>query len=77
MAPKLVVSVDEALAVALEEEAQQNGRSPAAEHEEILRMALCQPPLRPLKEMLAGMPDVGHDRNFDRHSQVFATGISR
>ena len=36
-----------------------------AEHREILRAALCQPIRRSFKEVLASMPEVGMDEDFN------------
>lgn len=66
MATNLVVrNVDPAVAQALKQAAAAHGRSAEAEHREILRAALCQPPRRTFKEVLADMPDVGTDDDFD------------
>ena len=42
-----------------------HGRRAEAEHREILRAALCQPSRRSFKEVLASMPDVGVDEDFN------------
>lgn len=66
MATNLVVrNVDPAVAQALKQVAAAHGRSAEAEHREILRAALCQPACRSFKEVLADMPDVGRDEDFD------------
>lgn len=70
MASNLVVrNIEPAVVQALKEAAAQHGRSAEAEHREILRAALSRPARRSFKEVLAGMPDVGRDEDFDcRHS---------
>jgi plasmid stability protein len=67
MAGNLVVrNVDGDVVRALKETATRHGRSAEAEHREILREALMRPRRRPLSEVLAQMPDVGHDEDFAR-----------
>jgi len=66
MATNLIVrNVDEALALALKQQAAAHGRSAEAEHREILRAVLQRPPRRPLTEVLENMPDVGRDEDFE------------
>lgn len=66
MASNLIVrNVDPEVARALKQAAAAHGRSAEAEHREILREALCQPARRNLKELLAAMPDVGRDEDFN------------
>jgi plasmid stability protein len=66
MATNLVVrNVDEDVALALKQLAASHGRSAEAEHREILRSALQRPKRHPLAEVLASMPDVGEDADFD------------
>ena len=66
MATNLVVrNVDEDVALALKQRAAANGRSAEAEHREILKAALKRPRRRPLADILANMPDVGEDADFD------------
>lgn len=66
MSSNLIVrNIDPAVALALKKAAAAHGRSAEAEHREILRAALCQPARRTLKEVLAGMPDVGTDEDFE------------
>lgn len=69
MASNLVVrNVDEGIVLALKQRAAAHGRSAEAEHREILRSVLQRPPRRSFAEVLAGMPDVGEDADFDcRH----------
>ena len=66
MATNLVVrNVEPAVALALKQLAAAHGRRAEAEHREILRAALCQPSRRSFKEVLASMPDVGVDEDFN------------
>ena len=53
------------VAQALKEAAARHGRSAEAEHREILRAALTRPARRSFKDVLASMPDVGADEDFD------------
>jgi len=62
----LVRGVDEALVKALKERAGAHGRSAEAEHREILAEALARPRRRSLGEVLASIPDVGTDADFER-----------
>ncbi len=66
MAVLLVRGVDEALVQALKQRAGTHGRSAEAEHRAILAAALLTPPRRKLSELLASMPDVGRDADFQR-----------
>lgn len=66
MATNLVVrNIEPAVAQALKQAAAAHGRSAEAEHREILRSALSIPVRRTFKEVLAQMPDVGTDEDFD------------
>ena len=66
MATHLVVrNIEPSVAQALKEAAARHGRSADAEHREILRAALTRPARRSLKDVLAAMPDVGTDEDFD------------
>ncbi len=62
----LVRNVSPAMIQALKARAATNGRSVEAEHREILAAALTHPTRRTLAELLAAMPDVGHDEDFAR-----------
>lgn len=62
----LVRGVDEALVRALKERAGAHGRSAEAEHREILAEALARPRKRSLAELLASIPEVGIDTDFER-----------
>jgi plasmid stability protein len=66
MADLLVRGVDEALVRALKARAGAHGRSAEAEHRAILAAALAGPRRRSFAEVLASMPDVGLDADFER-----------
>jgi plasmid stability protein len=66
MANLLVRGIDEALVQSLRERAAAHGRSAEAEHREILAQALSRPKKRSLAEVLASMPNVGEDADFER-----------
>jgi antitoxin FitA len=66
MADLLVRGVDEEIVRALKERAGKHGRSAEAEHREILAAALARPRRRSFAEVLASMPDVGADADFER-----------
>ena len=62
----LVRGVDDALVQALKKRAGAHGRSQEAELRAILAAALLSPPRRNLAELLAAMPEVGVDADFQR-----------
>ena len=66
MADLLVRGVDEDVVRALKERAGKHGRSAEAEHREILASALVRPRRRSLAEVLARVPNVGFDADFER-----------
>jgi plasmid stability protein len=66
MADLLVRGVDDALVQALKKRAGAHGRSQEAELRAILAAALQSPPRRNLPDLLAAMPDVGVDADFQR-----------
>lgn len=66
MADLLIRGIDEDIVRALEKRAGERGRSAEAEHRAILTEALAQPSPRRFAEVLASMPDVGVDADFDR-----------
>ncbi len=68
MANLLVRDVDETIVRALKKRAGQHGHSAEAEHRAILAAALAQPHKRSLAEVLAAMPNVGTDADFERVS---------
>jgi antitoxin FitA len=69
MATNLVVrNIDEEIVLALKQRAALHGRSAEAEHRALLNDSLRKPPRRALSEVLANMPDVGLDADFDSRS---------
>jgi len=66
MATLLVRGIDEALVQRLRERAAAHGRSAEAEHREILAQALSATRRRSFAEILASMPDVGENSDFER-----------
>ena len=66
MANLLVRGVDEAIVRALKERAGEYGQSAEAEHRAILAEALARPRRRTFAEILASMPNVGGDADFER-----------
>jgi len=66
VATNLVVrNVDADVALALKQMAAAHGRSAEAEHREILRTVLQRPKRRSVAEVLASMPNVGEDADFN------------
>jgi len=66
VATNLVVrNVGEDVVLALKQLAAAHGRSAEAEHREILRTVLKRPKRRSVAEVLASMPNVGEDSDFD------------
>jgi plasmid stability protein len=70
MADLLVRGIDEELVRALKERAGAHGRSAEAEHREILAAALARPRRRSFAEVLASMPEVGVDADFERVASI-------
>ncbi len=66
MANLLVRDVDESLVKALKQRAGKHGRSAEAEHRAILAAALARTRRRSFAEVLASMPNVGLDSDFER-----------
>ena len=62
----LVRGIDEEVGKALKKRAGAHGHSAQSEHRAILAAALLTPRHRPLAELLAAMPDVGRDDDFER-----------
>ena len=69
MADLLVRGVDDALVQALKKRAGAHGRSQESELRAILAAALLRPPRRNLADLLAAMPDVGVDADFQRQDE--------
>jgi antitoxin FitA len=66
MANLLVRGVDEAVVKALKQRAGESGQSAEAEHRAILTQALVRPRKRSFAQVLASMPNVGTDADFER-----------
>ncbi len=66
MAQLIVRNLEEEIVKALKVQAARRGRSAEEEHREILRVALRPEPRTSLKEVLAAMPAVGEDIDFQR-----------
>jgi plasmid stability protein len=72
----LVRGVYDGLVQALKKRAGAHGRSQEAELRAILAAALLSPPRRNLAELLAAMPDVGVDADFQRQDdQAVASDV--
>jgi antitoxin FitA len=66
MATNLIVrNVDPKVVKALKELAARHGRSAEAEHRAILEAALRHPRKRSISEVLASIPNVGRDSDFE------------
>lgn len=66
MATNLIVrNVEPEVVKSLKAQAARNGRSAEAEHREILKAALLRPRKRSFNEVLASMPNVGEDSDFE------------
>jgi plasmid stability protein len=70
MADLLVRGIDDELVRALKERAGIHGRSAEAEHREILASALQRPRRKSFAQVLAAMPDVGLDADFERAEAI-------
>lgn len=66
MADLLVRGLDEEVVRTLKVRAAAHGRSAEAEHRDILQRVLMKPRRRSLAEVLAAMPEVGTDDDFER-----------
>lgn len=66
MANLVVRNVDDRIAQALKKRAARHNRSAEAEHRAILEQALVKTRRKPLAEVLASMPNVGRDADFER-----------
>jgi plasmid stability protein len=73
----LVRGVDEVLLRVLKKRAGEHGHSAEAEHRAILVEALSRPRKRSFAEVLAEMPDVGRDEDFERIRPAVEEAASR
>jgi plasmid stability protein len=64
----IVHNVEESIALGLKRRADANGRTAEAEHREILKDALQKPRRRSFFDVLASMPNVGKDDDFEVRS---------
>lgn len=65
--PTLTIEdIDEQIVNALENQAKQHGTTPEIEHKRILETALKNPIQQSFAEVLANMPNVGQDSDFER-----------
>ena len=75
MANLLVRNIDDEIAQALKQRASRHGISAEAEHRRILEQALKRPRKRGFLEVLAQMPDVGRDEDFERRQDADASPV--
>lgn len=66
MANLIVRNLDDDIVRALKERAARHNRSAEAEHRAILEQVLARPPRKSLAQVLASMPNVGLDEDFER-----------
>jgi plasmid stability protein len=66
MANLVVRNVDEEIVKALKARAGRHGTSAEAEHRRILAEVLLKPKKRSFAQVLASMPNVGNDADFER-----------
>lgn len=70
MANLIVRNLDEALVRKLKQRAARHARSAEAEHRVILEAALMRTRRKSLADVLACMPDVGRDEDFERQQDT-------
>lgn len=75
MADLLVRNLDEKVVQALKRRAAEHSRSAEAEHRAILEAALRKTRRRSLAAVLASMPDVGGDEDFERQEDRAVNGV--
>jgi plasmid stability protein len=66
MANLVVRNLDQHIVDALKQRAVQHGRSAEAEHRALLETLLLRPRGKSFAEVLAAMPNVGQDEDFER-----------
>lgn len=66
MSSLIVRNIDQDIVNKLKQRAAKHSRSAEAEHRAILEAALCKTQRRSLADVLACMPDVGLDADFER-----------
>lgn len=70
MANLIVRNLDPTIVDALKQRAARHGRSAEAEHRVLLEKALLRPRGKSFAEILAEMPDVGEDEDFELREDV-------
>jgi antitoxin FitA len=66
MANLIVRKLDQQIVDALKQRASQHGRSAEAEHRALLEELLLRPKRKCFAEVIASMPNVGEDEDFER-----------
>ena len=66
MANLVVRNLDQRIVDALKQRAARHGRSAEAEHRALLEESLLRPKGKSFAEVLAAMPNVGQDEDFER-----------
>ncbi len=66
MANLIVRNLDQRIVDALKQRAARHGRSAEAEHRALLESLLVQPASKSFAEVVAAMPNVGLDEDFER-----------
>jgi len=66
MANLIVRNLDQRIVDALKQRAARHGRSAEAEHRALLESLLVQPARKSFAELIAAMPNVGRDEDFER-----------
>jgi len=75
MANLIVRNVDEEIVKALKKRAGRYGTSAEAEHRKILAEALLKPKKRSFAQVLASMPNVGSDADFERGEDTHSPDV--
>jgi plasmid stability protein len=70
MANLVVRNLDPRIVDALKQRAARHGRSAEAEHRALLEELLLRPKGKSFAEVLASMPDVGQDEDFERVDDI-------
>lgn len=75
MSSLIVRNLDPNIVDKLKQRAAKHARSAEAEHRAILEEALCTTPRRSVADVLASMPDVGLDTDFERDNDTGAPHV--
>jgi len=75
MANLIVRNIDDEIVKALKEKAGRSGHSAEAEHRLILARVLLMPKKKSFAEVLATMPNVGRDSDFERLQEENDTDV--